>query len=57
MSSRIQLACFLADRSRGGAARRRRKYGISAGAVYVAKSRVLARIKTEVEAMQRQEEA
>jgi RNA polymerase sigma factor (sigma-70 family) len=34
-----------------------RQIGISAGAVYVAKSRVLARIKTEVEAMQRQEEA
>ncbi|CAN5134001.1 sigma-70 family RNA polymerase sigma factor [soil metagenome] len=31
--------------------------GISAGAVYVAKSRVLARIKAEVEAMQRQEES
>jgi RNA polymerase sigma-70 factor (ECF subfamily) len=34
-----------------------KEIGISAGAVYVAKSRVLARIKTEVEAMQRQEEA
>jgi RNA polymerase sigma-70 factor (ECF subfamily) len=34
-----------------------KEIGISAGAVYVAKSRVLARIKTEVEAMQRQEES
>jgi RNA polymerase sigma-70 factor (ECF subfamily) len=33
-----------------------RQIGISPGAVYVAKSRVLARIKAEVEAMQRQEE-
>jgi RNA polymerase sigma-70 factor (ECF subfamily) len=30
--------------------------GISAGAIYVAKSRVLARLKEEVEAIQRQEE-
>jgi RNA polymerase sigma factor (sigma-70 family) len=30
--------------------------GLSAGAIYVAKSRVLARLKEEVEAMQRQEE-
>ena len=30
--------------------------GISPGAVYVAKSRVLARIKAEVETIQRQEE-
>jgi RNA polymerase sigma-70 factor (ECF subfamily) len=34
-----------------------KQVGISAGAVYVAKSRVLARVKAEVEAMQRQEEA
>jgi RNA polymerase sigma-70 factor (ECF subfamily) len=34
-----------------------RQIGISAGAVYVAKSRVLARIKSEVETMQRQEES
>ncbi len=34
-----------------------KEIGISAGAVYVAKSRVLARVKAEVEAMQRQEEA
>jgi RNA polymerase sigma factor (sigma-70 family) len=33
-----------------------RQIGISPGAVYVAKSRVLARIKAEVETMQRQEE-
>ncbi|HEV8060169.1 MAG TPA: sigma-70 family RNA polymerase sigma factor [Gemmataceae bacterium] len=34
-----------------------KRIGISAGAVYVAKSRVLARVKAEVEAMQRQEES
>lgn len=34
-----------------------RQVGISAGAVYVAKSRVLARLKEEVEALERQEEA
>ena len=33
-----------------------RKIGLSTGAIYVAKSRVLARLKEEVEAMQRQEE-
>lgn len=33
-----------------------RQVGLSAGAIYVAKSRVLARLKEEVEAMQRQEE-
>jgi RNA polymerase sigma-70 factor (ECF subfamily) len=32
------------------------RLGLSAGAIYVAKSRVLARLKEEVEAMQRQEE-
>ena len=32
-----------------------KQVGISPGALYVAKSRVLARIKSEVEAMQRQE--
>jgi RNA polymerase sigma-70 factor (ECF subfamily) len=31
--------------------------GLSPGAIYVAKSRVLARLKEEVEAMQQQEEA
>ncbi len=34
-----------------------RQVGISTGAVYVAKSRVLARLKAEVEAIERQEEA
>jgi RNA polymerase sigma factor (sigma-70 family) len=34
-----------------------RQVGISAGAVYVAKSRVLARLKQEVEAIERQEES
>jgi RNA polymerase sigma-70 factor (ECF subfamily) len=34
-----------------------RQVGISPGAVYVAKSRVLARIKAEVETIQRQEES
>jgi RNA polymerase sigma-70 factor (ECF subfamily) len=33
-----------------------KQIGISAGAIYVAKSRVLARLKEEVETMQRQEE-
>lgn len=33
-----------------------KQLGLSAGAIYVAKSRVLARLKEEVEAMQRQEE-
>jgi RNA polymerase sigma-70 factor (ECF subfamily) len=33
-----------------------KKIGMSTGAIYVAKSRVLARLKEEVEAMQRQEE-
>jgi RNA polymerase sigma-70 factor (ECF subfamily) len=33
-----------------------RQTGLSPGAVYVAKSRVLARVKAEVEAMRRQEE-
>lgn len=39
------------------AAEAARQVGISAGAVYVAKSRVLARLKEEVEAIERQEEA
>ena len=34
-----------------------RQVGISTGAIYVAKSRVLARLKAEVEAIERQEEA
>lgn len=34
-----------------------RQTGLSAGAIYVAKSRVLARLKEEVEALQRQEES
>jgi RNA polymerase sigma factor (sigma-70 family) len=34
-----------------------RQVGISTGAIYVAKSRVLARLKSEVEAIERQEEA
>ncbi len=33
-----------------------RQVGISPGAIYVAKSRVLARLKEEVETMRRQEE-
>jgi RNA polymerase sigma-70 factor (ECF subfamily) len=33
-----------------------KQLGLSAGAIYVAKSRVLARLKEEVEAMQRQED-
>jgi RNA polymerase sigma factor (sigma-70 family) len=33
-----------------------RQVGMSAGAIYVAKSRVLARLKTEVETLRRQEE-
>ena len=33
-----------------------RQIGISPGAIYVAKSRVLARLKEEVETMRRQEE-
>jgi RNA polymerase sigma-70 factor (ECF subfamily) len=33
-----------------------KQIGLSAGAIYVAKSRILARIKEEVETMQRQEE-
>ena len=33
-----------------------RQIGLSTGAIYVAKSRVLARLKEEVESMQRQEE-
>ena len=32
------------------------RIGISAGAIYVAKSRVLARLKQEVEAMRQQED-
>lgn len=39
-----------------GAAEVSSKLGMSTGAIYVAKSRVLARLKEEVEAMQRQEE-
>ncbi len=34
-----------------------RQIGISSGAIYVAKSRVLARLKEEVETMRRQEES
>jgi RNA polymerase sigma-70 factor (ECF subfamily) len=33
-----------------------KQVGMSPGAIYVAKSRVLARLKEEVEAMRRQEE-
>ncbi|MGD9648822.1 MAG: hypothetical protein AB7U73_24130 [Pirellulales bacterium] len=33
-----------------------RQLGMSAGAIYVAKSRVLARLKDEVEEMRRQED-
>ena len=39
-----------------GAADAARQVGISPGAIYVAKSRVLARLKQEVELMRRQEE-
>ena len=49
---------FWLDRGRracGG--RRAKQVGISPGAIYVAKSRVLARLKEEVETMRRQEEA
>ena len=38
------------------AAEASRQIGLSTGAIYVAKSRVLARLKEEVESMQRQEE-
>ncbi len=38
------------------AAEAARQVGISPGAVYVAKSRVLARLKQEVEALRQQEE-
>ncbi len=33
-----------------------KQLGLSSGAIYVAKSRVLARLKEEVDAMRRQEE-
>jgi RNA polymerase sigma-70 factor (ECF subfamily) len=33
-----------------------KQLGLSTGAIYVAKSRVLARLKAEVEAIERQEE-
>jgi RNA polymerase sigma-70 factor (ECF subfamily) len=39
-----------------GAAEASKQVGISAGAVYVAKSRILARLKEEVESMRRQED-